>query len=38
MGVAFAGFVREDGEQRLKIYLDHLAAQPRQKDSIAVFH
>lgn len=38
MGVAFAGFVHEDGEQRLKVYLDQLASQPRPKDSLAVFH
>jgi hypothetical protein len=38
MGVAFGGFVHEDGEQRLKIYLERLALQPIQKDSIAVFH
>ena len=38
MGVAFAGFVQQDGEQQLKTYLERLALQPRQKDSIAVFH
>ena len=38
MGVAFAGFVQEDGENRLKKYLEHLAVQPRAKEQIAVFH
>lgn len=38
MGIAFQGFVSEDGEERLKAYLAHLAAQPKAKDSLAVFH
>jgi Tfp pilus assembly protein PilZ len=38
MGVAFAGFVHEDGEEQLKGYLSQLAAQPRPKDTVAVFH
>ena len=38
MGIAFQGFVTEDGEERLRAYLAHLAAQPKAKDSVAVFH
>jgi hypothetical protein len=38
MGIAFAGFVQEDGEVRLKTYLEHLAMQPRAKQALAVFH
>jgi PilZ domain len=38
MGIAFAGFVQEDGENRLKTYLDHLATLPRSKAQVAVFH
>jgi hypothetical protein len=38
MGVAFQSFVHEDGEARLKAYIDRLAAQPKPKDQVAVFH
>lgn len=38
MGVAFGGFTQPEGEQRLKAFLSHLAAQPKAKDSVAVFH
>lgn len=38
MGIAFQGFVQEDGEERLRAYLAHLAAQPKPKDSLAVSH
>lgn len=38
MGVAFQGFVHEDGESRLKAYIEKLALQPKPKDEIAVFH
>ena len=38
MGVAFQGFLQEDGEERLKAYIDHLSKQPRAKDSMTVFH
>jgi hypothetical protein len=38
MGIAFQGFVYEDGEERLKNYIQHLASQPKPKDSLAVFH
>ena len=38
MGVAFSAFVHQDGEEKLKAYLAHLAAQPKPKDSVAVFH
>jgi hypothetical protein len=37
MGIAFQGFLHEDGEKRLAAYLAFLAAQPR-KESVAVFH
>ena len=38
MGIACKGFVHEDGEERLKAYISHLASQPRAKESVAVFH
>jgi hypothetical protein len=38
MGAAFTGFVDADGEQRLKTFLERLAALPQPKDSVAVFH
>jgi len=37
MGIAFQGFLHEDGEKRLSAYIAFLAAQPR-KESVAVFH
>ena len=37
MGIAFNGFTQEDAEERLKSFVQHLAAQPK-KESIAVFH
>ncbi len=37
MGIAFQGFLHEDGEKRLSAYIAYLAAQPR-KESAAVFH
>jgi hypothetical protein len=37
MGIAFQGFVQEDGENRLKAYIDYLARLPK-KESVAVFH
>jgi hypothetical protein len=37
MGIAFVGFIHEDGEKRLNAYISYLAAQPR-KESVAVFH
>jgi hypothetical protein len=38
MGVAFQSFIHEDGEIRLKAYIDVLAKSPKPKDQIAVFH
>ena len=38
MGVAFQGFVQEDGETRLKAYIDRLSMQPKPKDQVTVFH
>jgi PilZ domain-containing protein len=38
MGIAFQGFIQEDGEARLKAYIDYLSKQPQAKDSVAVFH
>ena len=37
MGIAFNGFIQEDGEERLKSFVQHLANQPK-KESMAVFH
>jgi PilZ domain len=37
MGIAFSGFTQEDAEERLKMYLQQLAAQPK-KNTVAVFH
>ena len=37
MGIAFNGFIQEDGEERLKGFVQHLANQPK-KESMAVFH
>jgi hypothetical protein len=38
MGFAFQGFVHEDGEARLKAYVDRLSMLPKPKDQMAVFH
>jgi len=37
MGIAFSGFLHQEGETRLKAYIDFLAKQPRT-ESVAVFH
>jgi PilZ domain len=37
MGIAFLGFVHEDGEERLKAYIEHLARQPRSQEAMPVF-
>ena len=37
MGIAFNGFIHEDGEERLKNFVQQLASQPK-KESMAVFH
>jgi PilZ domain len=38
MGIAFQGFIQEDGEERLRAYIDYLSKQPRSNESAAVFH
>jgi hypothetical protein len=38
MGVAFSGFVDPNCEERLKTFLAHLAEQPKDNNSVAVFH
>ncbi|HYX53331.1 MAG TPA: PilZ domain-containing protein [Candidatus Limnocylindrales bacterium] len=38
MGIAFAGFIHEDGEVRLKTFLEKLSLQPKMKESTPVFH
>jgi hypothetical protein len=38
MGFAFQGFVQEDGEARLKAFVDRLSMMPKPKDQVAVFH
>src|SRR5947209_17828574 len=37
MGIAFSGFTEEDAEERLKGFVQQLAAQPK-KDNVVVFH
>ncbi|HEU4414064.1 MAG TPA: PilZ domain-containing protein [Candidatus Angelobacter sp.] len=37
MGVAFNGYTQEDAEECLKMFVAHLASQPK-KDSTVVFH
>src|SRR5262245_28029191 len=38
MGVAFAGFVSQDGESKLKSYIAHLASQPKSQQALGMFH
>jgi hypothetical protein len=38
MGVAFAGFMPDDSESRLKAYLEQLARQPKSGESAGVLH
>jgi len=37
MGIAFSGYTQEDAEERLKSFVQQLAAQPK-KDNMVVFH
>src|ERR1051326_8708580 len=37
MGIAFGRFIQEDAEERLKTFVQQLAAQPRKENAV-VFH
>jgi PilZ domain-containing protein len=37
MGIAFQGFTQEDAEERLKMFVQQLAAQPKKENAV-VFH